>query len=81
MNKPIIIAIEESESTLVSAVNQILSSGVPPYFAEKVFSKVHEELKKMAREQLENEQKRYMDSLQNQDKGAENAPLEENNAK
>ena len=59
MNKPMILAMEEAESIMTSAVNQILASGVTPYFAEIVVEKVHRELRNLAREETDEVAKNY----------------------
>ena len=53
-NKPLVLAIEESEQTLVGAVNAILQSGIPPYFVKMVFDKVYADVKNMAEVDLNN---------------------------
>ena len=84
-NKPIIIALEEAEPILISAVNQILESGVSPYFAEMVFEKVHKQLRDLANSEMQNARTQYAFALQeaeksaeSSEKSAENADLEEN---
>lgn len=84
-NKPMIIALEEAEPILISAVNQILESGVSPYFAEMVFEKVHKQLRDLANSEMQNARTQYALALQeaeksaeSSEKSAENADLEEN---
>jgi hypothetical protein len=78
INKPMIIAMEEAEPILVNAVNQILESGVSPYFAEMVFEKVHKQLRDLANSEMQNARTQYAIALQEAEKSAENADLEEN---
>lgn len=78
INKPMIIAMEEAEPILVNAVNQILESGVSPYFAEMVFEKVHKQLRDLANSEMQNARTQYALALQEAEKSAENADLEEN---
>ena len=78
INKPMIIAMEEAEPILVNAVNQILESGVSPYFAEMVFEKVHKQLRDLANSEMQNARTQYAFALQEAEKSAENADLEEN---
>ena len=84
-NKPMIIAMEEAEPILVNAVNQILESGVSPYFAEMVFEKVHKQLRDLANSEMQSARTQYAFALQeaeksaeSSEKSAENADLEEN---
>ena len=53
-NKPLVLAIEESEQALVGAVNAILQSGIPPYFVKMVFDKIYADVKNMADADLNN---------------------------
>lgn len=78
VQKPMIIAMEEAEPILVNAVNQILESGVSPYFAEMVFEKVHKQLRDLANSEMQNARTQYAFTLQEAEKSAENADLEEN---
>jgi hypothetical protein len=78
VQKPMIIAMEEAEPILVNAVNQILESGVSPYFAEMVFEKVHKQLRDLANSEMQNARTQYAIALQEAEKSAENADLEEN---
>lgn len=78
VQKPMIIAMEEAEPILVNAVNQILGSGVSPYFAEMVFEKVHKQLRELANSEMQNARTQYALALQEAEKSAENADLEEN---
>lgn len=65
-NKPMIIAIEEAEQILVGATNQILSSGVTPYFLSMIFDKVYAKVKELSNEEMNtvraNWQKQIADS-------------------
>lgn len=51
-NKPMIIAIEETEQMLVGAVNTALASGVTPYFLKMVFDKVGAQINEMSKDEM-----------------------------
>lgn len=78
MNKPIILAMEEAESIMTSAVNQILASGVTPYFAEIVVEKVHSELRNLAKNEIQQAKINYSSALEAEKNKGEETPLQDN---
>lgn len=51
-SKPLILAMQEVEQTLVTTINGILASGVPCYFLELVLDKLHHQIKDGAQQEL-----------------------------
>lgn len=75
-NKPLVLAIEESEQALVGVINNILQSGIPPYFVKMVFDKVYADVKNMADADLNNAKavwsQKLAEASNNGDKETEN---------
>lgn len=51
-SKPLILAMQEAEQSLVTTVNGILASGVPCYFLELIIDKIHHQVKDGAKQEL-----------------------------
>lgn len=81
VQKPMIIAIEEAEPILVNAVNQILQSGVSPYFANIIFEKVHAQVRNLAQNEMEQTQMQYASALENAKNEGEAPPQQDDIAK
>lgn len=77
--KPLIIAMEEAEQTLVSTVNAVLKSGVPCYFLERIFDKIHRQITDGAKQELAQTSRQYAQDIERAKAEAEKEilPVEE----
>lgn len=50
--KPLILAMQETESSIVNSVNAALRDGVPCYLLEKILDKIHGQIKDGAAREL-----------------------------